>query len=39
MDDCDCRESASITVTKYLMEEGAHIFIYDPQVEVEQIML
>jgi len=38
-DGCECRESASITVTKYLMEEGAHIHIYDPKVEHEQIML
>jgi len=36
---CECRESASITVTKYLLEEGARVYIYDPKVEVEQIML
>jgi len=38
-DTADTRESASITVTKYLMDEGAQIFIYDPKVEDEQIML
>lgn len=38
-DTADTRESPSITVTNYLMEEGARIYIYDPKVEVEQIML
>ncbi|XP_052281958.1 UDP-glucose 6-dehydrogenase-like isoform X2 [Dreissena polymorpha] len=33
----DTRESAAIYMTKYLMEEGAHIRIYDPKVEIEQI--
>lgn len=38
-DTADTRESASITVCKYLMEEGAKIHIYDPQVSAEQMML
>ncbi|KAK3738214.1 hypothetical protein RRG08_039625 [Elysia crispata] len=33
----DTRESAAIYVSKYLMEEGAHIRIYDPKVPTEQI--
>ena len=33
------RESPSITVTKFLMDEGAKISIYDPKVEEEQIMM
>lgn len=33
----DTRESAAIYVAKYLMEEGAHIRIYDPKVETDQI--
>lgn len=35
----DTRESASISVCKFLMDEGAHISIYDPKVEFDQIML
>lgn len=35
----DTRESPSITVSKYLMDEGAQIHIYDPKVEHDQIML
>lgn len=35
----DTRESASITVCKYLLEEGAKLSIYDPQVEIDQILL
>lgn len=35
----DTRESPSITITQHLMEERAHIFIYDPKVEFEDIML
>ncbi|XP_014665392.1 PREDICTED: UDP-glucose 6-dehydrogenase-like [Priapulus caudatus] len=34
----DTRESASIYVCKYLMEEGARLHIYDPKVEANQIM-
>lgn len=33
----DTRESAAIYVTKYLLDEGAQIRIYDPKVEREQI--
>lgn len=33
------RESASIYICKYLMEEGARITVYDPKVEKDQIML
>ncbi|XP_053398921.1 UDP-glucose 6-dehydrogenase-like isoform X2 [Mercenaria mercenaria] len=33
----DTRESAAIYVVKYLLEEGAHIRIYDPKVETEQM--
>lgn len=35
----DTRESASIYLTKYLLEEGAKVSIYDPKVEPEQIFL
>lgn len=35
----DTRESASIAVSNYLMEEGARVHIYDPKVEPEQIRL
>eukprot|EP01134_Creolimax_fragrantissima_P002083 CFRG2083T1 len=35
----DTRESASIDVIKYLMDEGANIAIYDPKVEESQIDL
>ncbi|XP_059161207.1 UDP-glucose 6-dehydrogenase-like isoform X2 [Physella acuta] len=34
----DTRESAAIYVSKYLLEEGAQIRIYDPKVPVDQIM-
>ncbi|KAL3879780.1 hypothetical protein ACJMK2_032066 [Sinanodonta woodiana] len=34
----DTRESAAIYVSKYLMEEGANIRIYDPKVEKDQII-
>ncbi|CAH1238703.1 UGDH [Branchiostoma lanceolatum] len=34
----DTRESSSIYVCKYLMDEGAHLHIYDPQVKKEQIL-
>jgi len=34
----DTRESASIYICKYLMDEGAKISIYDPKVEYEQII-
>lgn len=34
----DTRESPSIYVSKYLMDEGAYISIYDPKVEKEQII-
>ena len=33
----DTRESSSIYVTKYLLEEEARIVIYDPKVSEEQI--
>eukprot|EP01135_Chromosphaera_perkinsii_P005765 Nk52_evm8s360 gene=Nk52_evmTU8s360 len=35
----DTRESAAIFIAKYLIEEGAHVHIYDPQVSREQIMI
>ncbi|XP_022108141.1 UDP-glucose 6-dehydrogenase-like [Acanthaster planci] len=34
----DTRESSSIYISKYLMEEGARLNIYDPQVVPKQIM-
>ncbi|XP_077988764.1 UDP-glucose 6-dehydrogenase-like [Glandiceps talaboti] len=34
----DTRESSSIYVSKYLMDEGAQLVIYDPQVSREQII-
>ncbi|KAM4748743.1 UDP-glucose 6-dehydrogenase-like [Rhinophrynus dorsalis] len=34
----DTRESSSIYVCKYLMDEGAHLAIYDPKVKKEQII-
>ena len=33
------RESASIYICKYLMDEGARLVIFDPKVEKDQIML
>ena len=33
------RESASIYICKYLMDEGARITVYDPKVEKDQIIL
>ncbi|XP_001627208.2 UDP-glucose 6-dehydrogenase [Nematostella vectensis] len=35
----DTRESASIYVCKYLLDEGAKLTIYDPKVEKDQIKL
>ena len=35
----DTRESASIAICKYLIEEQARVQIYDPKVTKEQIML
>ncbi|XP_009573628.1 PREDICTED: UDP-glucose 6-dehydrogenase isoform X2 [Fulmarus glacialis] len=35
----DTRESSSIYVSKYLMDEGAKLHIYDPKVPKEQIIL
>lgn len=35
----DTRESASIYICKYLMDEGARITVFDPKVEKDQIML
>lgn len=32
------RESAAIYVAKFLLEEGAHLAIYDPKVPKEQII-
>nr|XP_033782804.1 UDP-glucose 6-dehydrogenase-like [Geotrypetes seraphini] len=34
----DTRESSSIYICKYLMEEGARLNIFDPQVKKEQIL-
>ncbi|XP_038069186.1 UDP-glucose 6-dehydrogenase-like [Patiria miniata] len=34
----DTRESSSIYVSKHLMEEGARLNIYDPQVDPDQIL-
>uniref|UniRef100_A0A8C4IVR8 UDP-glucose 6-dehydrogenase n=1 Tax=Dicentrarchus labrax TaxID=13489 RepID=A0A8C4IVR8_DICLA len=34
----DTRESSSIYISKYLMDEGAKLFIYDPKVLKEQII-
>ncbi|NWY03483.1 UGDH dehydrogenase, partial [Nothoprocta ornata] len=34
----DTRESSSIYISKYLMDEGARLHIYDPKVKKEQIM-
>lgn len=33
------RESSSIYISKYLMDEGAHLHIYDPKVPREQIVV
>eukprot|EP00048_Salpingoeca_helianthica_P014090 m.215329 g.215329 ORF g.215329 m.215329 type:complete len:465 (+) comp15589_c6_seq1:328-1722(+) len=33
----DTRESASIYVSKLLLEEGAHLYIYDPKVKEDQV--
>uniref|UniRef100_A0A7M4EG29 UDP-glucose 6-dehydrogenase n=1 Tax=Crocodylus porosus TaxID=8502 RepID=A0A7M4EG29_CROPO len=35
----DTRESSSIYISKYLMDEGAKLHIYDPKVPREQIIL
>jgi len=37
-DTSDTRESSSIYVSKYLIDEGAHLNIYDPKVPKEQIL-
>eukprot|EP01136_Pigoraptor_vietnamica_P026942 Opistho-1_new@82583 len=34
----DTRESSSIYITSYLLEEGARVCVYDPKVTVEQMM-
>uniref|UniRef100_A0A8C7RDY2 UDP-glucose 6-dehydrogenase n=1 Tax=Oncorhynchus mykiss TaxID=8022 RepID=A0A8C7RDY2_ONCMY len=34
----DTRESSSIYISRYLLEEGACLHIYDPKVKAEQIM-
>ncbi|KAL4640343.1 hypothetical protein GN956_G12293 [Arapaima gigas] len=34
----DTRESSSIHISKYLMDEGAKLYIYDPKVLKEQII-
>uniref|UniRef100_A0A3P9NNM6 UDP-glucose 6-dehydrogenase n=1 Tax=Poecilia reticulata TaxID=8081 RepID=A0A3P9NNM6_POERE len=34
----DTRESSSIYISKYLMDEGAKLFIYDPKVLKQQII-
>ncbi|CAG5115005.1 unnamed protein product, partial [Candidula unifasciata] len=34
----DTRESAAIYISKYLMEEGANVRIYDPKVSAKQII-
>lgn len=36
---CPLRESSSIYISKYLMDEGAKLHIYDPKVLREQIIL
>ena len=33
------RESASIYIAQYLMDEGAKVSIYDPKVEAQQIVM
>ena len=33
------RESSSIYISKYLMDEGAHLHIYDPKEPREQIVV
>ncbi|KAM7338746.1 hypothetical protein ACRRTK_002230 [Alexandromys fortis] len=35
----DTRESSSIYISKYLLDEGAHLHIYDPKVPREQIIV
>lgn len=35
---CNSRESSSIYISKYLLDEGAKLFIYDPKVVKEQIV-
>eukprot|EP00659_Diplonema_papillatum_P018010 gene18010-27734_t len=35
----DTRESSAITVSAILLEEGAHVHIYDPKVSKEQIFM
>lgn len=35
---CNYRESSSIYIAKYLLDEGAKLFIYDPKVLKEQII-
>ncbi|XP_023375396.1 UDP-glucose 6-dehydrogenase [Otolemur garnettii] len=35
----DTRESSSIYISKYLLDEGAHLHIYDPKVPREQIVV
>ena len=35
----DTRESSSIYISKYLMDEGAHLHIYHPKVPREQIVV
>ncbi|PIO30889.1 hypothetical protein AB205_0011570 [Aquarana catesbeiana] len=35
----DTRESSSIYISKYLMDEGANLHIYDPKVLKEQIIM
>lgn len=35
---CNSRESSSIYIAKYLLDEGAKLFIYDPKVLKEQII-
>ncbi|KAK6475873.1 UDP-glucose 6-dehydrogenase-like [Huso huso] len=34
----DTRESSSIYISKYLMDEGARLHVYDPKVKKEQII-
>ncbi|CAK8697493.1 UDP-glucose 6-dehydrogenase-like [Clavelina lepadiformis] len=34
----DTRESSAIYVSKYLMDEGAHLVIYDPKVPKKQVI-
>lgn len=36
-DTADFRESAALDITKFILEEGANVFIYDPKVHEAEI--